>query len=258
VSRQELSTVHGFSAVCCAVYLLTLISLTACGTREVDIERTSTLERTGPTVTAISEPTRLAVRTSAQISAVRTTTTSPAQPQTTTTVAPLLTPGPRTGVKTGMPYPCRMEGYELYVNQEDGYCFAYPPSFRAGEFSPGQPGIFGPPLDQNLEPLAAMLGIAVKPVPPGSDLSELVDVFLRESAELRVPPITRMPLELGGEPAEILEVVPGREGSRDVLAIHGAGLYRLLFMPSVRDFPRAQPDVEALFEAVRTSFSFLE
>ena len=53
-----------------------------------------------------------------------------------------------------------------------------------------------------------------------------------------------------------LEAVPGREGLRDVLVVHDRMLYRLLFMPSVRDFSQAEPDVEVLFEAVTSSFSF--
>ncbi len=157
-----------------------------------------------------------------------------------------------------VPDRCRVEGWQLHVSVKDGYCFAYPAFFRPGEFSAGQPGVFGPPLDESPESLQAKLAIEVKPVPEGSGLTDVVDALIMEFAALPLPAITRVPFELGGEPAQLLEVVPGREGSRDVLAIHDDTLYRLLFMPSTRDFPEAQPDVEALFEAVTASFAFLE
>jgi hypothetical protein len=68
--------------------------------------------------------------------------------------------------------------------------------------------------------------------------------------------ITRTPIVLGGEPAEMLEVVPGREGSRDVFMLHDGTLYHFMFMPSVRDFAQAKSDVEELYNAVTQSFTF--
>jgi len=161
-------------------------------------------------------------------------------------------------IQNGIPDRCRLEGHELYVDPEGRYCFAYPLSFEEHAAPSGGASILGPPLDRSIEPVAAMLVIEVKPAPDGSDLAALTDAFLSEYADLGIPPIARTPFELGGEPAERLEVVPGREGSRDVLALHDGMLYRLLFMPSVRDYPQAEPDVEALFEAVTSSFSFLD
>ena len=58
------------------------------------------------------------------------------------------------------------------------------------------------------------------------------------------------------ELAEVLEVVPGREGSRDVFMLHEGTLYHFMFMPSVRDFPQAKNDVEELYNAVTQSFTF--
>jgi hypothetical protein len=56
-----------------------------------------------------------------------------------------------------------------------------------------------------------------------------------------------------------MEVVPGREGSREILALtnNGDELYRFIFTPSVRDFPHAQADVEELFSTITAHFAFL-
>ena len=74
---------------------------------------------------------------------------------------------------------------------------------------------------------------------------------------MNVPAITRTPIVLGGEPAEMLEVVPGREGSRDVFVLHEGALYHFMFMPSVRDFAQAKDAVEELYSAVTQSFTFM-
>jgi hypothetical protein len=63
--------------------------------------------------------------------------------------------------------------------------------------------------------------------------------------------------QIGGEPAEFLEGVPGDQGSRDILVKHADRLYRLSFVPSTEINPQAANELEALFLVVTTSFSFL-
>ena len=87
-------------------------------------------------------------------------------------------------------------------------------------------------------------------------LSEIVDRYVGQFAGMDIPAITRIPIVLGGEPAEMLEVVPGREGSRDVFMLHDGTFYHFMFMPSVRDFAQAKNDVEELYSAVMQSFTF--
>jgi hypothetical protein len=84
-----------------------------------------------------------------------------------------------------------------------------------------------------------------------------VDAYVGQFAKLPVPPIQRTPIQLGGEPAEVLEGVPGRGGSRDVFALHNGTLFHLMFMPSVKDFVKAKADVDELYQSVMASFSFL-
>jgi hypothetical protein len=100
--------------------------------------------------------------------------------------------------------------------------------------------------------MALEVEVAVK----DARLSDIVDRYVGQFAAMNVPAISRTPIVLGGEPAEMLEVVPGREGSRDVFMLHDGTLYHFLFMPSVRDFPQAKNDVEELYSAVTQSFTF--
>jgi hypothetical protein len=152
---------------------------------------------------------------------------------------------------------CNVAGQSTYT--DPGYCFAYPQTFSVQVNPDGMAAgvyVWGPPLDESAEPIRAMLSLHTQPAPAGKDLAGIVDDTLAQFTGLPAPEL-RQPITLGGEPAERLEWMPGREGSRDVFAVHAGTVYHLLFMPSLRDFPQAQADAEALFAAVVNSFTFL-
>jgi len=149
-----------------------------------------------------------------------------------------------------------VEGREAYIDESAGYCLAYPSTFEVGEVSPGQTGLLGPDLEQGVSPVRAGLTVQVQDLPPDSTLAEQADAFQDQIAG-SASQATRQPLTLYGEPAEMIEYVANREGSRDVFTVHRQRLYRLSFTPSVAAFPRASSDVEFLYFVVTSSFTFL-
>ena len=78
---------------------------------------------------------------------------------------------------------------------------------------------------------------------PPDDRSQLIEA------------ITRQVIALGGQLAERLENVPGRLAARNILLVHGDKLYNLSVQPLGNS--KLQPDVDALYNAVIASFSFL-
>ncbi len=147
-----------------------------------------------------------------------------------------------------------MEGQKTYLDSQNGFCFAYPERFSQGEFSPGQPGIFGPGVDNTGAAPTAYLAMEVKDAPAGSDLSKVIDDFMSELPAIR-PTIEQYPFHLDDEQAMLLENVPGPLSSRRVLALHESKLYN--FTVSSSDMPEAQTDVTELFHMVTSSFAFL-
>ena len=188
----------------------------------------------------------------------------PTSAPTATAVPPVAAPAPTSAapdpvapaLNNHLPDSCTVAGQQTYVNAFDGYCFAYPSRFELKTAPTGQPQLFGPALDQNLDALRASMALEVEVAVKDARWSEIVDRYVQQFAGMNLPAITRTPIELGGEPAEMLEVVPGREGSRDVFILHDGTLYHFMFMPSVRDFPQAKNDVEELYQAVTQSFAF--
>jgi hypothetical protein len=155
-----------------------------------------------------------------------------------------------------LPELCKVSGQQLFVNPFKGYCFAYPEDVILQAFEYERPLFLGPALDQSAEPLQSRLWVEASPVPAGSSLQTAVDLFV-ENFPQGVPAPQRRLFTLGGEPAEILEGVPGQLFSRVVLALHNDTLYQLWFNPVDSSAPQVQPDVEKLFQAVSNSFSFL-
>ncbi len=162
----------------------------------------------------------------------------------------------------GLPPSCqpRPGVTEAYSDRERGFCFLYPSSFEKNAFDPGQIDVVGvvagPALDSSPDPLRATLLISVVAA-PGEDLAAAVAGLVQEFQGQPGIEIKQAPIDLAGVPAILLEGVPGRGGSRDVVAVQNGLRYRLLFMPDPQAFPKAAQDWQSLFDAVTGSFTFL-
>jgi hypothetical protein len=166
-----------------------------------------------------------------------------------------LDPAP-TPVVSSLPQTCQVTDLNVYVDEERGYCFAYPLDFSLDTSAASQGTILlqGPALDQSSQPIRASLELTAQPVPGGSNLDLLAAAYLNSLGELSVG-ITQNTTTLGGEPAVSLEPVPGILSSRVFLALHNDVLLTLRFHPV--DMEAAKPDLEALTQTLSGSFSFL-
>jgi hypothetical protein len=172
-------------------------------------------------------------------------------PEIFSALAPSPTPSDST-----LPLTCQVTDLGVYVNQEWGYCFAYPGTFtvdqsRAAE---GIITLYGPDLEDSANSARVSLEITVQVVPPESGLTPLVEAY-RMSFGDGLPSIGRETGMLGGKSAETLDPVPGLLSSRVTMALHENILFTLRFHPS--DLDIARPDLEALTQTVTGSFAFL-
>jgi hypothetical protein len=157
-----------------------------------------------------------------------------------------------------VPASCQQPGMETFASSRYGYCFAYPGRFTREKSQDGSqiPMLTGPALDQSIEPVRVGLGIQTVPVPAGSELSRLVDIYLAQPQFQDLPwEIQRSPARLSGEEAVVLDGIPGRGSARQVLVLHADALTTFTFHPT--DLGPSTPDLEELFEAVTRSFTFM-
>ncbi|UCG23075.1 MAG: hypothetical protein JSW55_13020 [Chloroflexota bacterium] len=160
-----------------------------------------------------------------------------------------------------------VEGRELYLSKEAGYCFQYPSEFELEEYGTGSDVTAGQTVSLKLERPLYTVGLTARARMVGlpSTLEEGVDNFLLGFSEEAAAGIRRNPAEvvggvdfrLGDEPAEALDGVPGPVKTLDIFAMHGDMLYQLTYSPSPFDNPQAGGDIWALNNVVQPSFSFL-
>lgn len=195
-------------------------------------------------------------------------TVSTSTPAPDETPAAAVTPQNSPADTLSLPPVCLQDGLATYVNRELGVCFAIPTGFYVddaaqGAVAQGRGIIVGQPAGPGPEPLFATLNIQVQPA-EGKDLATLSEQHLQQYADVQ---IERVEATLGGEPAIILDPVPGRLSSRQIIAVHGPDkFYILSFWPSFTDTPpeqmnaegkQAQAAMEKLDNTVRASFAFL-
>ncbi len=166
----------------------------------------------------------------------------------------------------GLPLPeaCYMEGQTIFADPDLGLCFALPLDFALSA-NGGGTQIAGPPLGPGPEPLMATLDIERRPA-EGKDVATLVDDYLAELPATGTE-VQRTEVTLGGDPAIILEPVPGRLASRQIAVVHGPGDFYILSVgPTFRDtaedqwtdeMRQAQAQADELFETATLSFAFL-
>jgi hypothetical protein len=77
---------------------------------------------------------------------------SPRPDTKTPNVMPRLNPSP-TPSDSSLPHNCQITDLKIHINEMDGYCFAYPIRFTAGNQPSDKPDIQGPAVDDSTEPI---------------------------------------------------------------------------------------------------------
>ncbi|MEN4012099.1 MAG: hypothetical protein AB1453_06540 [Chloroflexota bacterium] len=144
---------------------------------------------------------------------------------------------------------------KAYVDFVNAFCFSFPADMLQDER--GLAAVYAQPKDPtNPEEVVTRLDIFASPSVPNTTLETLVSDFQKQFEGANSPvKITRSAVELGGEPALMLEPVPGRLSSRMVFALRNGIFYQLIFFPL--DEPSVKADFDRLYDAVISSFTFL-
>lgn len=178
---------------------------------------------------------------------------SPELPAATPNIMPRLDPSP-TPSGSKLPLTCQVTDLNVYINEMDGYCFAYPSRFTLGDQPSDKPEVLGPALDDSYEPIHAKLTVEVVPADPGRTLLEQAELYLRDFSVVDPATFTWSQVPVGGETGVVVEPVPAMLAYRIVFVQHNGHLYRLLYWPV--DLPEAQTDLNDLTQTTLGSFAF--
>ncbi len=155
--------------------------------------------------------------------------------------------GPGAG-KSDCPTPA--DGQELLRNEEHGYCLLYPAGLE----------IFNPNENETVLIEGSLLNVEGPRVyiltgdGAGRTAEELADELAAEiPAEFA---IQRTSLTLDGQPAVVLDNLPGQDMHRMVVVVHGDRAYQFTFVPVGEDYGELSALTERLYETVVNSFRF--
>lgn len=176
------------------------------------------------------------------------------QPATATPdMMPRLDPSPTPSNST-LPLTCQVTDLNVYINEADGYCFAYPSRFTLGEQPSDKPDVRGPAVDDSVEPIHATFGVEVTPAATNKTLKEQAEVFLKEFSVVDPASYTWSQVQVGGEAGWMVEPVPAMLTDRIVFVQHNGYLFRLSYWPV--DIPEAKADLDELTQTTLGSFAF--
>lgn len=179
-----------------------------------------------------------------------------------------------------LPISCRnaTQNTLLHISRDANYCHRYPVRFSI--HYPDNPEnhttyVIGPFLKSDgPEPPQAALWISSSPNAAGQTLTQAVDAIIwRDMASITdtqrpidptliaSAPFTRTITTIGGEPAEIVDGLPGIMSTRQAFIIHKGQLFTLGVSPNPDFEPlfvEVQPDATAVWETVIATFAFLK
>ena len=152
-----------------------------------------------------------------------------------------------------VPETCQAEGLKTFADYINAYCFVYPARFEQDER--GLAAVSGPNVGSAIEPVFARLDVFAAPAAHDAALETLVANFIKQFEGPNTPQVNRTSLTLGGQPAEMLEPIPGQLSSRIVFALHNGIFYQLIFWPVDEDTVKA--DFDELYQVVSESFTYI-
>jgi len=177
---------------------------------------------------------------------------SPEPATATPNIMPRLNPSPTPSDST-LPLTCQITDLNIYINEMDGYCFAYPTRFTLGDQPSDKPDILGPALDNSVEPIHATLSIEVSPA-TDKTLREQAEMYLKEFSVADPATYSWTQVPVGGEAGLMVESIPAMLSYRIVFVQHNGNIFRLLYWPV--DILEAQADLDELTQTTLSSFAF--
>ena len=163
---------------------------------------------------------------------------------------PPTTISPATALHTAVASPTSITEENLLMNAEDGYSLSYPAEFiQKGRFI-----ILNPVQGPGDVPGEAWAGIYVESA-EGRTAAQVADskisAFGLEDFEIR-----RTEMRVDGEPAVVVDGLPGPDPVRNVFIVHGDRLYTLIFMPWAIGNSGQPTALESLYDSIMRSLRF--
>ncbi len=143
---------------------------------------------------------------------------------------------------------------QLLTDAARGFCLLYPAGYSASEPNAGEVVLYaGSLLDVTHPKLFIQIADA------GGATAEQVAYAVVAEVQTAMPgfKLARSAAAIDGEPAAVLDGVPGQDLSRQAIAAHDGRTYKLIFVPSDASQGEVYREMQTLYDLVTRSFRFL-
>lgn len=142
------------------------------------------------------------------------------------------------------------EGTIPMINQDHGYCLRYLDGFEESYPNKDEAVLSGPVPSTGTQ---AQVFIMVSNA-EGKTAQQIADGIMAE-AQVINPNVTQSNITFAGEPAVMLDGVPGQDFSRQVIVVSGERAYQLSFVPW-DETAASFSQLEKLYNTILTTFEF--
>ena len=141
-----------------------------------------------------------------------------------------------------------------YISLEDGLCLVYPGNFKVLEAAdkPGLVSYTGPERQGVSGPIQATLTIQIHSAGERT-LEQAIDALVESYSGTN---LLRTNVKIDGQPAEILEGVPGQVSTRQALTLVNERVFTLTLTPSGEDYPTAMADANQIWVTALSTMHF--
>lgn len=139
------------------------------------------------------------------------------------------------------------------MQEAHGYCLLYPAGYQAEQPNPDETVLFVGSL-LNADAPRAFIEVRDAAGRTADDIA--ADIVADLTGGAPGWDIQRRTATVGGEPAIVLDNLPGQDINRQVVIVHGGRLYHLTFVPADPQQERLYAAMERLYETVAGSMRF--
>lgn len=155
-----------------------------------------------------------------------------------------------------LPVDCQINDYLIYIDQANGFCFAYPENFFIAAEANHEVEVQGPAVGEGIEPVYAKLVVNVEARQTGISLREQAEAFLDEFSGVEQTSLSWSEVEIDGQIGWRVEPVPVYLSWRIIFTESNGHLYRLMYWPV--DLEDTAEDLAFLYQVSTQTFRFFQ
>lgn len=142
------------------------------------------------------------------------------------------------------------EGTYILLYAGQGYCFLYPDNYDVFQSENGSITLYQKSLLNTEAPVAT-----VERQPTNGET--LGDITAQRLVNFSLPESAIQDTTLGGQPAILLDNLPGQDLNRRVISVHGDYVYDLIVARIGPEYGQVGDEAEVLFDQINNSFQFI-